>query len=42
VIFVSMNILYRERWLRHIVADAESRAIVVPLAIETTGQALPE
>jgi malonyl-CoA/methylmalonyl-CoA synthetase len=29
VIFVPMNILYRERELRHIVADAEPRAIVI-------------
>ena len=29
VIFVPMNILYRERELRHIVADAEPRAVVV-------------
>jgi malonyl-CoA/methylmalonyl-CoA synthetase len=29
VIFVPMNILYRERELRHIVSDAEPRAVVV-------------
>src|SRR6476620_5533774 len=29
VIFVPMNVLYRERELRHIVSDAEPRAVVV-------------
>ena len=32
VIFVPMNVLYRERELRHIVADAEPRAVVVDRA----------
>ena len=30
VIFVPMNVLYRERELRHIVSDAAPRAVVVP------------
>jgi malonyl-CoA/methylmalonyl-CoA synthetase len=34
VIFVPMNVLYRERELRHIVSDAEPRAIVVDGAID--------
>lgn len=34
VIFVPMNVLYRERELRHIVIDAEPRAIVVDRDIE--------
>ena len=36
VIFVPMNVLYRERELRHIVSDAEPRAIVVDRAIDAT------
>ena len=34
VIFVPMNVLYRERELRHIIGDAEPRAIVVDRSIE--------
>src|SRR5436305_840606 len=36
VIFVPMNVLYRERELRHIVSDAEPRAIVVDGAVGAT------
>ena len=36
VIFVPMNVLYRERELRHIVSDAEPRAIVVDRAIDAS------
>ena len=36
VIFVPMNVLYRERELRHIVGDAEPRAIVVDRGIDAT------
>ncbi|HTI62679.1 MAG TPA: AMP-binding protein [Gemmatimonadaceae bacterium] len=36
VIFVPMNVLYRERELRHIVTDAEPRAIVVDRSIDAT------
>jgi malonyl-CoA/methylmalonyl-CoA synthetase len=36
VIFVPMNVLYRERELRHIVADAEPRAVVVDPASDAT------
>ena len=34
VIFVPMNVLYRERELRHIVADSDPKAIVVPDATD--------
>ena len=36
VIFVPMNVLYRERELRHIVSDAEPRTIVVDPAVDAT------
>ena len=36
VIFVPMNVLYRERELRHIVSDAEPRAVVVDPASDAT------
>jgi malonyl-CoA/methylmalonyl-CoA synthetase len=36
VIFVPMNVLYRERELRHIVTDAEPSAIVVDRSIDAT------
>jgi len=36
VIFVPMNVLYRERELRHIASDAEPRAIVVDNAMDAT------
>ena len=36
VICVPMNVLYRERELRHIVSDAEPRAIVVDRGIDAT------
>jgi malonyl-CoA/methylmalonyl-CoA synthetase len=36
VIFVPMNVLYRERELRHIVSDAEPRAVVVDPAFDAT------
>jgi malonyl-CoA/methylmalonyl-CoA synthetase len=36
VIFVPMNVLYRERELRHIIADAAPRAVVVPEGSEAT------
>ena len=38
VIFVPMNVLYKERELRHIVGDAESKAVV---AASNTGAAYP-
>ena len=36
VILVPMNVLYRERELRHIVSDAEPRAVVVEPASDAT------
>jgi len=39
VIFVPMNVLYRERELRHIIADADPTAVVV---MSTTEAAYPE
>jgi malonyl-CoA/methylmalonyl-CoA synthetase len=39
VIFVPMNVLYRERELRHIIADADPKAVVV---LSTTEAAYPD